>query len=84
MSKQKDDDISAVRFEESRRGRRPIDLGQHKANKERLASFRTYLDLGTQDEFVRAMRDFGLRVGSPKFLAALAVWREHRSQRRTY
>lgn len=66
-------DIEKVRRSESRRGKRPRDLAD-----ERKKAIRTYLDLGTEEEFIEAMHAAGLRQGDPRFLAALAAWREHR------
>ena len=67
-------DIEKVRRSESRRGKRPRDLTD-----ERKKAIRTYLDLGTEEEFVEAMRAAGLPQDDPRFLAALAAWREYRS-----
>jgi hypothetical protein len=64
--------------EEGRRGRRPIDLEEKRKNLKRLAEMRKLLMLGTEEEFRKATRAFGIREGSQRFLDALAAWREFR------
>ena len=78
-TEERDKDLDDVRKTESRRGRRPIDLDARRRHHEKVGTMRTYLDLSTEEEFVRAMRGVGLRDGSPELLAALQAWREHRS-----
>jgi len=64
--------------EETRRGRRPIDLETRRKRAEKLADMRKLLTIATEEEFVRAMRDAGLSADSPEFLKALRAWREFR------
>jgi hypothetical protein len=61
-----------------RRGRRPVDLAQ-RARRERLAEFGKLLETGTEAEFTKALRAFGLREGSPEFLESLEVRLGYRS-----
>ena len=70
------DDISDVRRQEERRGRRPIDLEARKQSRKQREACRTYLYIATEEEFVNAMRALGIREDSPAFLKALAAWRE--------
>ena len=72
-------DLEEVRKTESRRGRRPIDLEARRKLHEKEKSMRTYLALATEEEFVKAMHDVGLRDGSPELLDALRAWRSYRS-----
>ena len=67
-------DIENVRRSESRRGKRPKGLVD-----ERKKAIRTYLELGTEEDFVGAMRAAGLEKDDPRFQAALAAWHEYRS-----
>jgi hypothetical protein len=46
--------------------------------RERKKAIRTLLELGTEEEFVEAMRAAGLQPDDPRFQAALAAWREFR------
>ena len=62
-----------------RRGRRPVDLEAQRARRERLAEFGKLLEIGTEAEFTKALRAFGLREGSPEFLESLEVRRGYRS-----
>ena len=78
MDDPKEREIKEVMAEEGRRGRRPIDLKARKQRQDRLAGFRSYLRLATEDEFVKAMLALGLREGSKELLSALELWREFR------
>ena len=75
---EKKQDLQDVIRQEGRRGRRPIDLKARRERSEKLASFRKYLRIGTEEEFVTAMRSFGLHEGSQAFSDALEAWREYR------
>jgi hypothetical protein len=77
--KKKEQDLREVIGEEGRRGRRPIDLGARRERKEKLFTLRKLLEIGTEAEFVKAMRAFGLREDSPEFLASLEIWHDYRS-----
>ena len=75
----KERDLQDVIKEESRRGRRPLDPEAQRAPSERLDSFQKLLEIGTEEELVKAMCAFGSREGSKQFLASLEIWRGHRS-----
>lgn len=64
--------------EEGRRGRRPVDLEAQKVRKARLAELRQLLEIGTEAEFTKALRAFGLREESQEFFDALEIWRNYR------
>jgi hypothetical protein len=78
MDKKKQGDLQDVMAEESRRGRRPIDLGAQRARREKLASLRKLLEIGTEEEFVKAMLAFGLSEESAEFSACLETWKKYR------
>lgn len=72
------EDIKDTMREEGRRGRRPIDLNEKRKARKRLDEMRKLLTLGTEEDFLRAMRAFGIREDSQQFSDALAAWREYR------
>jgi hypothetical protein len=78
MDDKRKKDLEDVMRTESRRGRRPVDLGARQKRNEKLQGMRTYLAIATEEEFVKAMRGVGLREGSPEFLEALRIWHEYR------
>jgi hypothetical protein len=71
-------DVDDVRREEMSRGRRPIDLETRRQRQETLHDLRQLLAVGTEDEFVAAMRALGLRDDSPKWNEILRTWSEYR------
>ena len=79
MTRKPPDDLKEVMMEEGRRGRRPVDPEAQRARREKLAELRKLLELGTEAEFIKAVRAFGLREGSREFLEALEIWRGYRS-----
>jgi hypothetical protein len=72
-------DLQDVMKEEGRRGRRPLDSEAQRAREEKLGRFRKLLEMATEEEFVMALRAFGLREGSQEFLTSLEIWRNYRS-----
>jgi len=72
-------DVEDVRREEMSRGRRPISLENRRQRQELLRDMRKLLDVGTEEDFVAAMRALGLHVDSPNWSEILQAWREHRS-----
>jgi hypothetical protein len=72
-------DVEDVRREEMSRGRRPISLEARRQRQEILRDLRKLLEIGTEDDFVAAMRALGLQVDSPSWTQILAIWREYRS-----
>ena len=81
MNKKRDggSDVEDVRREEMSRGRRPISLETRRQRQELLRDLRKLLELGTEDEFVAAMRALGLQDDSPDWGEILQIWREYRS-----
>jgi len=78
MDDEKSRDLDDVVKEESRRGRRPIDIGTIRLKRERLALLRKLLTLATEEEFIEALRAFGLVEGTPEFSEALDAWHAFR------
>jgi hypothetical protein len=78
MSDKKKDDLKDVMTGETRRGRRPVDLETIRRKRERDSLLRKLLTLATEEEFLEAMRVYGLADGSDEMAAALAAWREFR------
>lgn len=74
--KDKEQDLQDVIREEGRRGRRPVDLATQRERNKALTAFRDLLKLGTEEEFIEAMRAFGIRENSPQFVECLRIWRE--------
>ncbi len=81
MNKKRDggSDVEDVRREEMSRGRRPISWETRRQRQELLRDLRKLLELGTEDEFVAAMRALGLQDDSPDWGEILQIWREYRS-----
>ncbi len=71
-------DIEDVVKEESRRGRRPVDIGTIRMKRERIALLKRLLAVATEEEFIEAIRAFGLVDGTPEFSEALDAWHEFR------
>jgi hypothetical protein len=71
-------DLEEVIREETGRGRRRIDFDARRERAQLLRDFRKHLALSTEEEFVNAMRAFGLRDGSPELSEVLRIWRGYR------
>ena len=71
-------DLDDVMLQETRRGRRPIDLEAKRLRVQRLRDSRKLLESGTEEEVKMALRAAGLRDGSPRFVESLRTWRENR------
>jgi len=78
MDEKKKRDLDDVIREETRRGRRPVDIGTVRQKRERLALLKRLLTLATEQEFMEAIRAFGLVEGSPEFSEALDAWHAFR------
>jgi len=78
MEKEDDEDLQDVILEETMRGRRRIDLQARRERAKLNRAYRKLLDIGSEDEFLMAIRALGLRDGSPRFLSAVQAWRENR------
>jgi hypothetical protein len=75
----KDQDLQDVIHEETRRGRRPVDIGTVRLKRDRIALLKKLLTLATEEEFIEAIRAFGLIEGSKEFSQAMDAWRGFRS-----
>ena len=71
-------DLDDVIREETRRGRRPIDIEERRRQERFRREFRMYLRIPTEKEFIEAMLAFGLREDSPQMNEALMIWRTFR------
>jgi hypothetical protein len=71
-------ELDDVIREETRRGRRPIDIEERRRQAQLKRDFRMYLRIPTEQEFREAMRALGLRDGSRQFDQALTIWRTFR------
>jgi hypothetical protein len=78
MADKRTRDLKDVIREETRRGRRPIDLDTVRRKREKTALLKKLLTLATKEEFVEPMLAYGLIEGSPEFLEAPDGWREFR------
>jgi hypothetical protein len=73
----RDDEIADVRWEEERRGRRPIDLEAHRRRRTLLRKFREALRSGNEEIFRHAIISvLGQLPGTPEFEQSMKVWRE--------
>ena len=75
---EKQSELDDVIREETRRGRRPIDIEERRKKAALLEQCRDLLRLSTEQEFVETMRASGLAPGSEAFQIALQLWREYR------
>ena len=71
-------ELDDVIREETRRGRRPIDIEERRRQAQLKRDLRMYLRIGTEEEFREAMRALGLRDGSPQMDQVLKIWRTFR------
>jgi hypothetical protein len=79
MDKKRKKDLEDVMRTESRRGRRPVDIEARQKRNVLLEDMRKLLLIGSEGEFLKAMRAAGLLDGSPELLDALKAWREFQS-----
>ena len=76
------DEIEQIRQVEMRRGRRPVDMETVRQKRRTKAAVRNVLENdGTEEGLKRAMRAIGLSEKSPKWNAALRVWRDEYGQK---
>jgi hypothetical protein len=71
-------ELDDVMREETRRGRRPIDIEERRRQAQLKRDLRMYLRIATEQEFREAMRALGLRDGSRQLDQALTIWRTFR------
>jgi hypothetical protein len=71
-------DIKAVRTQEERRGKRPIDIAARKRRHDLLRKFREALESNDVEQFTEALiRDLGQLPGTPEYAQSLKIWNEH-------
>ena len=75
---EKQAELDDVMREETRRGRRPIDIEERRRQAQLKRDLRMYLRIATEQEFREAMRALGLRDGSRQLDQALTIWRTFR------
>jgi hypothetical protein len=76
----RDDDLKELRFEEERRGKRPIDLAARKRRLLLLRKFREALQSGDEEKFKAAIiEQLGQLPGTAEFENSLKIWRRYRS-----
>jgi hypothetical protein len=71
-------ELDDVIREETRRGRRPVDIEERRRQEQIKRELRMYLRIATEEEFRDAMRALGLPDGSPQLDQALEIWRTFR------
>jgi len=78
-----DDDIRQVMEEEKRRGvrRKRLDTEQRKKVEKTKLDLARVLASGDEREFMKIMREIGLKDGAPEFLKALKAFREQAGRR---
>jgi len=81
MSAKDDGEIKETRLEETRRGRRPINIAEKRRHLKLLQSYRILLEnCANEREFSdRIIADLGLVYGTQQYVDALAVYRAFRS-----
>lgn len=73
-----EEDLRDVMEEEKSRGRRrPTEAAARRERARLLRGFRELLALDDERAFCAAIRELGLKDGSPEFREALRIWREH-------
>jgi hypothetical protein len=70
-----DHEIEDLRKQESRRGRRPVDIDARRQRQRYLAALRKIVEEGTEDDLKLALRQIGLSEDSPEYAEALRIWR---------
>lgn len=71
-------DVEDVRREEMSRGRRPVSLEARRQRQELLRDLRKLLEIGTESDFVAAMRALGFEADSSRWDELIRIWREYR------
>jgi hypothetical protein len=70
----RNDQIAEVFSEEKNRGRRPLAAAVKRSRKEKLRIVNEALQIGTEADFLEAMRSYGL--SDEELKSALEAWRE--------
>jgi hypothetical protein len=73
-----DSEIEDLRRQESRRGRRPVDIEVRRQRQRYLAALRKIVEEGTEDDLKLALRHIGLSEDSSEYAEALRIWRGER------
>ena len=76
--KDKESEISDVIKQETRRGKRPIDIEERRRLAAVKQDIRKWLRLGTEDQFREAMRVLGFRDSSEVMEYLVQAWRDFR------
>ena len=72
----KENDLQEVMAEETRRGRRPVDVAAQRQRLRLLKAFKEALELGDEEVFKQAIiRELGQRPGSLEYARSLRIWR---------
>ena len=74
-------DLDDIRIEESRRSKRPINIGERRKRQQLLRDFRIALERNDIEYFKRAIIDvLGQKPGTPEFEKSLKIWYEFRGE----
>ena len=74
-------EIKDVRLQDSRRSRRPIDLGELRKRQQLLREFQIALEQNDIEYFKRAITDvLGQKPGTPAFEKSLKIWYAFRGE----
>jgi len=78
----KDDEIREVMAEESRRGKRPLDLKALERRRREREMLRSLLQIEKEEEFLNAIRELGYADDPERTAVILKAWRALSSSRR--
>jgi len=78
-----EDEIQSIIREEKSRGvrRKRVDTEERKKTQKTKANLARVLASGDEREFMKLMREIGLKDDSPEFLKALKAFRDHVGRR---
>jgi hypothetical protein len=78
-----EDEIQSIIQEEKSRGvrRKRVDTEERKKTQKTKANLARVLASGDEREFMKLMREIGLKDDSPEFLKALKAFRDHVGRR---
>lgn len=72
------DDIQAVRSEEERRGKRPVDIAERRRKLLIRKKFREAIKSGNEEQFREMLiHDLGQIPGTPAYLRSLKAWKAY-------
>ncbi len=79
-----DDDIREIRYQEERRGKRPIDIAAQTRKQILLRKFRVALQSWKEEVFREAIiNELGQMPGTAEYEKSMKIWREFRGKYRT-